>query len=502
LLDLLATGTPLVLAGPTMAALRPAGRLLEAAGVLPGPVTPRHETRVRPGPGGAAVATRLGGDLCLVDRWPLVDKVADDVAVLLTASWQLRDTPVATLRPGAVPVATLSLGGEPAALGNREVARLVHRVVRAAAGLADGPPVRVGMLGYGAVGGEHAAAIAALAGLTLTAVCDRNPERLAAGVASGVAGEVAGGEGHQVRGFTDPEQLLTCPEVDLIIVSTPPNSHAGWALRVLESGRSVLVEKPFAITVAEVDAVLAAAQSRGLVAASYQNRRFDPDYLALAGAVRDGLVGEVFAYDSFVGGYGHPCNYWHSDAAVSGGALYDWGSHYLDWMLDLFAQPVRSVRATAHKRVWLDVTNADHSRVSVRFEGGLEAEFVHSELAAALPPKWHLLGTAGAIRGDWRAERVVARTLVGTLDEDRLAPAESPAEITLFRPEVNGGVHRTQLALPVPPLAPLHRDLADTVLTGLPGRVRVEQSRRVIALLEAATRSAARDGATETPEVR
>ena len=137
--------------------------------------------------------------------------------------------------------------------------------------------------------------------------------------------------------------------------------------------------------------------------------------------MRSGQIGEVFHYESFLGGYGHPCNYWQSDEAVSGGASYDWGSHFRDWVMDLFPQPVEWVSATTHKRVWHDVTNADHSRVLVHFVDGVEAEFTHSDLAAAAKPKFYVLGTEGGLIGDWREEKVVARSSIGTLSEDRLA---------------------------------------------------------------------------------
>ena len=46
-----------------------------------------------------------------------------------------------------------------------------------------------------------------------------------------------------------------------------------------------------------------------------------------------GSLGDVFHVETFVGGFGHPCNLWHSDDEVSGGAFYDWGSHVLDQIL-------------------------------------------------------------------------------------------------------------------------------------------------------------------------
>ena len=294
---LLAAGRPVLLVGPMMSTA-----LTDAAGLLPSGLTPAHETRVRPGPDAGDVAARLGGDLLVHEAWPLQDKVADDVEVLLTANVAFTDHAVATWRSSR-DLGVLTVGSTAQTLADPLWQRVVHRLLRKAVGAADGAPVRVGILGYGAIGHEHNAAIARTLGLELTAVCDPNPLRVEA------ARELAPG----VRGHATGERLLADPEVDLVIVSTPPDTHADWALRCLEAGKHVVVEKPFCLTVEEADRQIAAAAERGLTLAVYQNRRWDPDYLALKAVIRSGQLGEVFHYESFIGGYGHPCNYWHSD---------------------------------------------------------------------------------------------------------------------------------------------------------------------------------------------
>jgi scyllo-inositol 2-dehydrogenase (NADP+) len=475
---LLALTVPVLLVGPTASTA-----VTDAAGLVPGRLTPVHEVRVRPGPDAGQVMDRSAGDLLLREQWPVQEKVADDVELLLTANVAFTDHPVGTWRP-STGVGMLTVGSTESTYGDPRWHRLVHRVVRHVLGLRDAGPVRVGLLGYGAIGHEHSAAIALTQGLTLAAVCDPNPLRIDA------ARELA----PTVRGYRDGVDLLADDEVDLVIVSTPPSSHAEWVLKALEAGKSVVVEKPFCLTVAEADRQIAAAAERGLTLAVYQNRRWDPDYLALKQVVRSGQVGEVFHYESFIGGYGHPCNYWHSDEAVSGGAIYDWGSHYLDWALDLLGQEVEWVSATTHKRVWHDVTNADHSRVLVHFVDGVEAEFTHSDLAAALKPKFYLLGTEGGIVGDWRLEKVVARSPIGTLLEDRLGHADAPADLTVLLPDGAGRTHELRLSVPPAPPQPFHRQLADQLLSGEPMEVTPEGSRRTIAVMQAATESAAQGG--------
>jgi predicted dehydrogenase len=321
--------------------------------------------------------------------------------------------------------------------------------------------------------------------LILAAVCDAAPSRLADALAYAP----------DATGYNDADRFLADADVDLVVVSTPPQSHAHWALRSVESGRHVVVEKPFAIRTEEADAVLAAAVERDLLAVVYQNRRFDPDYLALRRLIRTGALGEVFSVEAFVGGYGHPCNLWHSDEDVSGGAFYDWGAHVIDQVLDLVPATVEHVTASAHKRVWFDVTNADHSRVSLRFAGGVEAEFVHSDLAAARKPRWYVLGTRGAVVGSWRVERVVSRSDIGTLAEDVLAPADSPPVLDLHA--ADGSV--TRVATPPAPPYAFHAELADRLRLGLPMSVTGAQSRRVLAVMEAAAESARDSGRPVCP---
>jgi scyllo-inositol 2-dehydrogenase (NADP+) len=377
----------------------------------------------------------------------------------------------------------VALDDDAPAWQSRELLELIGLVARTRAA----PPATlgVGLLGYGAIGAEHARAVSGTPGLSLVAVCDPKPDRVAA------AQTFTPG----LRAHATPEDLFSAPGVDLVIVSTPPDSHARWAMKALEAGCHVVVEKPMALTARECDDILDCARRQGLSASVYQNRRFDPDYEAIKSCVQAGRIGEPFHIEAFVGGYSHPCNYWHSDAAVSGGALFDWGSHVIDQVLDLMPGEVESVSAMNHKRMWHDVTNADHARMTMIFEGGREATFIYSDLAAALKPRWYVLGTEGALTGEWRRASVLSRNAIGTLDEDVFAPADAPPQVRLHSP---GG----DVALLSPPRRepyPFHADLVLSISYGFTPRVRGEQSRRVVSVLEAAEDSARLGGLPVKP---
>src|SRR5262249_52947786 len=174
------------------------------------------------------------------------------------------------------------------------------------------------LLGYGAIGFEHATAIAETPGLETALICDRSAARL----------EAAGKAFPGVRRTADSNDLLMDDKVDAVVVGTPPNTHAALTRQMLEAGKHVIVEKPFCLTTEEADALIRIAGERGLALTVYQNRRWDSDFLAIRQVIREGTIGEVFHVETFVGGFAHPCDFWHSHEPISGGVFYDWGSHY------------------------------------------------------------------------------------------------------------------------------------------------------------------------------
>ena len=323
--------------------------------------------------------------------------------------------------------------------------------------------MRVGLLAYGAIGHEHNLAVQATEGLELAAVCDANPERIAA------ARDLA----PDAEAFTDADDMLNSGLVDVVVVSTPPDSHHHWAQASLKQGLHVVLEKPMALTTDQCDELMALADEADRTLVVYQNRRFDPDFVTMRRLIGEGSIGEVFQYDSFVGGYSRPCDFWHSDAGVSGGAIFDWGSHFLDQILNVFDVPVAHVSGVNHKRHWTHVTNADHATVVVTFLDGRQATFVHSDLSAARRPKYHVFGTEGAIVGEW---------------DVRAEPAVADLPARLFRYDPDGG--RVEIELDDVPPYQFHRELAAHLATGAPMQVSARQSRNVVAVMEAAEESA------------
>ena len=335
--------------------------------------------------------------------------------------------------------------------------------------------IRVGLLAYGAIGHEHNQAVQNTVGLELVAVCDTNPQRVEAAL------QLAPG----ATAFGDANEMLDSGLLDLVVISTPPNSHFHWAKESLRRGIHVVLEKPMALTTDQCDELIALASDNDRMLVVYQNRRFDDDFVTMRQIIRSGEIGDVYHYDSFIGGYSRPCDYWHSNAEVSGGAIFDWGSHLIDQILNIIPDDVAHVSGQNHKRVWTHATNADHAHVTVTFSTGKQATFVHSDLAAARKPKFYVLGTRGAIVGNWdpAAEPAVA---------------DLPAILTVHH------VDGTSRIAPLQPLEPheFHRSIVEHINNGSPMEVDSLQSRNVVAIMQAAEESARQNAVPVTPVLR
>jgi predicted dehydrogenase len=130
------------------------------------------------------------------------------------------------------------------------------------------PPVRLGIVGTGAVSRRHAAAIALNPEFVhITAIADAN-----AGAASAFAADFG-----DIQVFADLEELAASGEIDAAIVATPHFLHFEQALRLVEAGIPVLVEKPLVTNMNDLRTLRAAAAQYGTLVVAGQMRRFDPE---------------------------------------------------------------------------------------------------------------------------------------------------------------------------------------------------------------------------------
>lgn len=143
---------------------------------------------------------------------------------------------------------------------------------------------------------------------------------------------------------------LSLKGVDAVTIAAPPARHGELALEAIDAGRHVICEKPFTLDAAEARAVLAAAERAGVVHALGHELRWFPERVAVAGALRDGLVGDVrlVSVVDFVALLTDPqirMPDWYFDASAGGGWLGASGSHAID-MIRLWLGEFDRVSAT------------------------------------------------------------------------------------------------------------------------------------------------------------
>jgi len=252
-----------------------------------------------------------------------------------------------------------------------------------------------------------------------------------------------------------------------VVVILPHNLHAPMTMKCLQAGKHVVLEKPFCITIDEANAMISLAHEKGQMLSLFHNRRWDGDYLTIKDIIARGLIGEIFHIECGGGSYGHPGFWWRSDKAISGGVMYDWGAHFLDWVLNLVPARITQVMGDFQKRVWHMVTSEDHGEAWIRFANGVTADYLVSSISASSRPKWRILGTKGAIEANWGDELTVVSYASGIRQDSKV-------KVTL------PGYGSTQY----------YRNVADHLLLGEELIVKPEQARRVIGVIDAAQRSA------------
>jgi len=319
--------------------------------------------------------------------------------------------------------------------------------------------IRCGVIGYGAafsMGRNHAKWMASTPGLKPVAVCDIDASRL----------KDADKDFPGVETYTSVATMLRKSDLDLVAIVTPHNTHAPLAVQCLNAGTHVVVEKPMCITVAEADRMIQAAKANKVMLSVFHNRRWDGDFKTLRDIIGRGIIGDVFHIEAYGGGYGPPGKWWRAVKRISGGAFYDWGAHFVDWVLNLVPSPMASVMGYFFQNlVWKDATNEDQVEGIVRFANGAVANLQLSSIAACGKQRWRILGTKGGICDGRRDGHFLVSTEVQGLR----------AEMEVKYQPTNWEAY--------------YQNIADHLLHGAELAVKAEEGRRVIAVIETAEKA-------------
>ncbi len=244
--------------------------------------------------------------------------------------------------------------------------------------------IATGLIGYG-LGGAifHAPMIAAIPGLKLARIASRSADR-----------EQVGLDYPGVSLDDTPQAMLDDPAIGLVVVCTPNASHYALAKSALLAGKHVVVDKPFVLSPAEGDELVALAKDKGLLLSVYQNRRWDGDFLTLRSVVASGELGPVHTYRAHFDRYSPQVKArWKEQAQPGSGVLWDLGSHLIDQALCLFGLP-RAV--TAHLAVQREGAQVEDAFELVLDYGNRKAVLHAGALVRAPGPRYAVHGALGS----------------------------------------------------------------------------------------------------------
>jgi scyllo-inositol 2-dehydrogenase (NADP+) len=244
--------------------------------------------------------------------------------------------------------------------------------------------IEVGLVGFGLAGRAfHAPVIRAVPGLHLAAILQRS-------------GTEAAEKYPDVRIVRTLDELLAMPEIRLVVIATPNETHYPFARQCLEAGRDVVVDKPFTTTLEEAVSLAQFAKGANRLLTVYQNRRYDGDFQAIRALVTAGTLGRIVRFETSYDRYRPQLKpgAWRETSRPGSGILFDIAPHLIDHALVLFGLPEA---VTADVRTERENAAADDSfDITLHYSKGMRAVLRSSILAAAPRPRFVVFGTQGS----------------------------------------------------------------------------------------------------------
>jgi predicted dehydrogenase len=335
--------------------------------------------------------------------------------------------------------------------------------------------IRVGIVGFGmAARVFHAPLISSEEGLELGAVVERNSDNAAARYPGIVT-------------YRSLDAMLADSSLGLFVVATPNATHFNVARRILEAGKSVIVDKPMAVTSGEIAVLIELARKNRALMIPFHNRRWDSDFRTLQKLLLEQSVGRVVHLESAFDRWspGATRRAWKNDPA-EGGLLLDLGTHLTDQALELFGKP-HAVNANLTRE--RDGEGASDSFTVRLIYDKFSVTLSANALSSLARPRFHLRGTHGNY-WKWGLDTQEAALNKITRIADPNWGHEPTETWGTLKVDVDGAI----VTCPVPAIAGDYRlfytGVRDALLGKSPAPTSALAAWRVARLLEYATESA------------
>lgn len=219
-----------------------------------------------------------------------------------------------------------------------------------------------------------------------------------------------------IHAYNSFDEVVADKSIDIVTIATPNNFHKSYAIRLLESGKHVICEKPVTMDAQELVEIIDVAKKTGKVFTVHQNRRWDRDYAMIKEIVESNVIGKPYIIESRVLGSKRVLNGWRGAKENGGGMVFDWGVHLLDQILYLVDSPV--VEIYSHLFSIFSKEVDDNFKAHLKFENGLSAMVEVATNCFIPQARWHMSCEDGtAIIHDFSCNG----TIIKLKDESELA---------------------------------------------------------------------------------
>lgn len=223
---------------------------------------------------------------------------------------------------------------------------------------------------------------------------------------------------------------LLASDVDVVVIASPSQLHADQTLAAAAAGKHIVVEKPFAMSTEEADQMIAAAEAAEVVLAPFQNRRYEPHFRKVLEIIQSGSLGDVIQVRMCWHRFTRRWD-WQALARLGGGALFNNGTHLLDQALEIFGDAEPEIFVETHRGLSMGDAH-EHLKLLLRAPGAPTIDLEYTNACAFEHDRWHVMGTAGGLRGDldhleWKKvdwSRMPDRVINAGPAADRLYPGE------------------------------------------------------------------------------
>lgn len=290
-----------------------------------------------------------------------------------------------------------------------------------------------------------------------------------------------------IKTFRSLEDMLSDDEIELVVVNTPNYTHYEYAKKALESGKHVIVEKPFTVTVAEANELISLAEKKNKKLSVYQNRRYDSDYKAIKKVVDQKVLGELVEVEMHFDRFREELSpKEHKEIPIPGtGVLYDLGSHLIDQALQLFGMPEKIF---ADIGIIRPLSKVDDYFELLLFYPKLRVRLKSSYIVREALPAYILHGMKGSFI---KPKTDVQETLLqnGIIPGGKDWGKEPESERGLLHTEIEGKEVREYLTSEQGNYNEYYSGIYDAIRNGYSLPVTAEEGKNVIRIIEAALES-------------